>query len=158
MKVKLGTLMNPDNDQSPMSIYYNGRENAMTAENDHVTEELAYSPADLPDAVKTAEKMYGNWPWEYEPEDVRYVWFAYQKTEEERKEGCWDSDGTEDIEEAVQWLKDQLEAGNPDAQVVSLDCESDWTANVALEIVTAADTTNCVFDLNGMHERAFGLA
>lgn len=66
MKKAIGVLHNPDNGAEPLTIYYNGASQPMTAENAEVCEEMEYCPKDEADAMDAAQLMYSVWPWEYE--------------------------------------------------------------------------------------------
>ena len=63
------------------------------------------------------------------------IWCAYQETEDERDEGRWDGDGTENRDEAEEWLRDQESAGNFDAQVAIIDCDHDY----CIDVITTDD-------------------
>lgn len=63
------------------------------------------------------------------------IWYAYQETEDEREEGAWDGAGTENRDQAIQWLRDQLASGNAEAQVAVVDTVDSF----CIETITTDD-------------------
>lgn len=66
MKKAIGKILNPDGLDEPMTVYYNGEGEPMTAECGHLVEDIGYTPSSEEDAREAAMAMYGAWPWEYE--------------------------------------------------------------------------------------------
>lgn len=66
MKKAIGILHNPDNCADPLTIYYNGPGEPVTAENSEKVEDMEYRAKDEADARDAARLMYSVWPWEYE--------------------------------------------------------------------------------------------
>lgn len=66
MKKAIGILHNPDNNAEPLTIYYNGEGEYITAENSHTVENMEYRAENELDARDAARLMYSVWPWKYE--------------------------------------------------------------------------------------------
>lgn len=66
MKKAIGILRFPGNESLPLTIYYNGKGESITAENSQTVENLEYCAKDEADARDAARMMYSAWPLEYE--------------------------------------------------------------------------------------------
>lgn len=66
MKKAIGILHFPDNEAESLTIYYNGPQGYITAENSQTVENMEYRAEDESDAREAARAMYRVWPWIYE--------------------------------------------------------------------------------------------
>lgn len=64
MKKAIATIINQKNE--PMTIYYNGANKEITAENENTVEEAGYVAESLEDAQQAAANMWSGSEWEYE--------------------------------------------------------------------------------------------
>lgn len=58
MKKAIGILHNPDNTAQPLTIYYNGSGECITAENSDIVENMEYYAKDEADARDAVRIMY----------------------------------------------------------------------------------------------------